>query len=50
MHYIGKVIREEEVTVGVPIYEWESTYKVDDPQWEEDCDKSIGSWMAVDCE
>ena len=50
MHYIGKVIEEEEVTVGVPIYEWESTCKVDDPQWEEDCDKSIGSWMAVDSE
>lgn len=47
MHCIGKVINEEEITVGVPIYEWESTCKVDDPQWGEDCDKSISNWMAV---
>lgn len=43
-------LKGEEVMVGVPIYEWESTCKVDEPQWEKDCDNSIGNWMAVDYE
>lgn len=45
---IGKVINEEEITVGVPVYEYESTYKTDDPRWDEDYDKAIRYWIDVD--
>lgn len=48
MNYVGEVVNETEVIVGVPIYEWESTCSVDDPQWEEDFDISIHEWMAVE--
>lgn len=48
MNYVGEVTNETEVIVGVPIYEWESTCNVDDPQWEEDFDKAIHEWMAVE--
>ena len=50
MHYVGEVVDEQEVIVGVPVYEWESTCDVDDPQWDEDCDNIINEWMDVDCE
>ena len=48
MNYVGEVVNETEVIVGVPNYEWESTCSVDDPQWEEDFDKAIHEWMAVE--
>ena len=48
MHFVGEVTNETEVIVGVPIYEWESTCSVSDPQWEEDFDKSIHEWLAVE--
>lgn len=48
VHYIGKVVGEEEVTVGVPIYEWDSTCSINDPKWEEDCDRIISDWMEVE--
>ena len=48
MHFVGEVTNETEVIVGVPIYEWESTCSVSDTQWEEDFDKSIDEWLAVE--
>lgn len=48
IHSVGKVISETEITVGVPVYEWDSTCKCDDPGWEEDFDKSIHEWIAVE--
>jgi hypothetical protein len=47
MNYIGKVIDEEEVEVGFPIYEYESTCDSNNPQWEEDIESSISDWMYV---
>ena len=48
IHSIGKVIDEQKITVGVPVYECESTCKVSDPQWEEDIDKAICEWLSVE--
>jgi hypothetical protein len=50
MHYIGKVIDERKITVGVPVYEYESTYRYDDSRWEDDMDSAIYEWLAVECE
>ena len=47
---IGEVIDEEEIIVGLPIYEWESTCKVDDTGWKDDCDSAIWDWLPVDCD
>jgi hypothetical protein len=47
VNYIGKVIDERKITVGVPIYEYESTYRYDDERWEEDMDKAIYEWLPV---
>ena len=47
--YIGKVIDEEKVTVGVPVYEYESTYKYDDSRFEDDIDQAIYHWLPVEC-
>lgn len=47
MNYIGKVIDEEEVEVGFPIYEYESTCDSNDPEWEKDIEGSIEDWMYV---
>ena len=48
VHYIGEVIGEEEVTVGVPIYDYESDSK-DDEEWENDMDNAVHfhDWMPV---
>lgn len=46
--YIGKVISEDKITVGVPVYEYESTCWGDDEKWEEDMDKAIYYWLDVD--
>lgn len=50
IHYVGEVTNETEVIVGVPIYEWDSTCNVttEYEQWEEDFDKSIHEWLAVE--
>lgn len=50
MHYVGEVTDETEVIVGVPIYEWDSTCNLttEYEQWEEDFDKSIHEWLAVE--
>ena len=45
---IGKVIDEMGITVGVPIYEYYSTYDCDDERWEDDLDKAIYEWMPVE--
>lgn len=50
IHVIGKIESEEEIEIGVPVYLYESTYKFDDPRWEEDMDKSISYWVATECE
>lgn len=47
MHYIGKVVSQEDITVGVPIYDWESSYAYEDPRWEEDFNKGIRNWIGV---
>lgn len=48
IHSVGKVLNESDVIVGVPVYEWDSTCDCDDPEWEEDFDKSIHEWLMVD--
>lgn len=48
IHYIGEVTEEQEIIVGVPIYEWDSTCNSSDPQWEEDFNNSIHDWLAVE--
>lgn len=50
IHYIGEVTDEQEIIVGVPIYEWDSTCNVttEYEQWEEDFDKSIHEWLTVE--
>lgn len=48
--YIGKVISEDKITVGVPVYEYESTCWGDDEKWEEDMDKVIYYWIPARCE
>lgn len=48
MHNIGKVIDERKITVGVPIYEYESTCSTDDPRWEDDIEKSIYEWLEAE--
>ena len=50
VNYIGKVIAEDKIIVGVPIYEYESTYHYDDEKWEEDLDKAIYEWLDVEIE
>ena len=44
---VGKVIGEDKVIVGLPVYEYESDCDLDDPQWGEDIDNSIMDWMSV---
>lgn len=50
MHYVGEVTNEQEIVVGVPIYEWDSTCSVinEHEQWEEDFNNSIHEWLAVE--
>lgn len=50
MHYIGKVIDERRITVGVPIYKCESTYMCGDERWHEDMNKAIIEWLEVELE
>ena len=47
-YYIGKVISEDKITVGVPVYEYESTCWGDDEKWEEDMDKAVLYWLDVE--
>ena len=46
--YIGKVISEGKIIVGVPMYEYESTCWGDDEKWEADIDKAVLYWLAVE--
>lgn len=48
IHSVGEVINKEEIIVGVPIYEWDSTCDTNDPRWETDFDNSIHDWMDVE--
>ena len=48
--YIGEVIDERIITVGVPIYEYESTERYDDERWEEDLDNAVYTWLPVEIE
>lgn len=48
IYSIGKVIDGQEITVGVPVYEYESTCKGDDPRWEDDIDKAVTWWIDVE--
>ena len=50
MNYIGKVVSEEEITVGVPLYEYESTVAdCNSDEWDEDISKGINEldWLPV---
>ena len=47
VHYIGKVINEYDVVVGVPVYEYETDCDPTDDQWTEDMDNSITHWVNV---
>ena len=44
---VGKVIEAEDVTVGFPVYEYESTCDSNDEQWGFDIDNSIMFWGRV---
>lgn len=44
---VGKVIEAEDVTVGFPVYEYESTCSSHEEQWGFDIDNSIMFWGAV---
>ena len=48
IHSVGEVVNEQEVIVGVPIYDWESTCSTNDPQWDKDCDNAVYDWMDVE--
>lgn len=48
MHYIGKIVEEYDVEVGVPVYEYESTCDPDDEQWEDDMDNAVSYWINVE--
>lgn len=48
VHYIGKVTDERKIIVGVPIYEYESTYRYDDERWEDDMDRVVYDWLDVE--
>ena len=41
------IMKEYEIEVGVPIYEYDSTCDCDDEQWEEDMDNAIYYWIDV---
>ena len=44
---IGKVLDTCDDTIGVPVYEYESTCDLDDEQWEKDIDYAISNWTAI---
>lgn len=44
---VGKVIEAEDVTVGFPVYEYESTCSSHEEQWGIDIDNSIMFWGRV---
>lgn len=46
-HYVGEVINEEEIIVGVPIYETESLSNTDE-EFEKDMDNIINFWIEVE--
>lgn len=50
LNYVGEVTDEEEIIVGVPIYECHSTHSVinEIEEWEKDFDKSIHNWLEVE--
>jgi len=46
---IGTFISESEIEIGVPIYEYESTYSIDNSEkWENDISKSITYWIDTE--
>lgn len=50
IHFVGKVINEKEIIIGVPIYEWNSTHSVsrEYEEWKKDYEKSIHIWIDVE--
>lgn len=44
---IGKVLNTCDDTIGVPVYEYESTCDSNDEQWHEDIDHAISNWTAI---
>lgn len=44
---IGKVIDVSEEVIGVPVYEYETTSKVDSDEWEHDINNAISNWMDM---
>lgn len=44
---IGKVLDACDDTIGVPVYEYESTCDSNDEQWYEDIDHAISNWTAI---
>lgn len=44
---IGKVLNTCDDTIGVPVYEYESTCDSDDEQWYEDIEHAISNWTAI---
>lgn len=45
---VGKVLSMEEIVIGVPEYEYESTCHSTDKQWEIDIDNSVMYWGSVE--
>ena len=48
IHYVGKVLKEEKIEVGIPIYEYESTFSCDDERWDEDIDNCVWYWLDTE--
>lgn len=46
--YIGVVKEEEEIVVGVPVYDYMSDRSCCDEKWEEEMDSAISWWMDVE--
>lgn len=47
VHYVGKIVAEREIEVAFPVYEYESSYKSNDPRWEEDIESAVLYWMPM---
>lgn len=49
-YVIGTIVSEEEIEIGIPVYLYASSFDWDDERWEEDMDKAINWWGAVESE
>lgn len=45
--YIGKVINEQKVSIGIPTYDYDSTYHYDTEEWDHDIDQAVDYWVDM---